>query len=126
MKTLTLGGNLKESKTGSNKRRDEPRISKSLKQNHFPIIIDADVANDPDSAANTSIPAEFARCLAVEWFIDNLGLNSTPLPEKNHAASLSLRSMNPTASRVVHPKRTGQYSRHWGTRSPHVASDAMA
>jgi hypothetical protein len=30
-----------------------------------PDFIDADVANDPYSAANTTVPAEFARRLAV-------------------------------------------------------------
>ncbi len=38
-------------------------------------IIDADVANDPDSTANTAVPAEFAGFSAVERFIGYLGRN---------------------------------------------------
>ena len=37
--------------------------------------IDSDVANEPYSAANTAVPAEFASHLSVEWFIDNIGRN---------------------------------------------------
>jgi hypothetical protein len=38
-------------------------------------VIDANIANDSDSTANTSVPAEFAGFPAVEWFISNVGLN---------------------------------------------------
>ena len=42
-------------------------------------IIDSDVVNNPYSAANTAVPAEFASCLAVERFIYNVGCNRTRL-----------------------------------------------
>ncbi len=38
-------------------------------------ILMFDVANDPYSAANTAVPAEFASRLAVERFICNAGHN---------------------------------------------------
>jgi len=38
-------------------------------------VIDVDVANDPCSAANAAVPAEFAGQLAVERFIGNVGRN---------------------------------------------------
>jgi hypothetical protein len=37
-------------------------------------LIDVEVANDPDPAANTAVPAEFAGFFAVEGFIGDLGL----------------------------------------------------
>ena len=40
------------------------------------LSIDSDVANDPYSAANTAVPAEFASRLAVERFICNVGRNN--------------------------------------------------
>jgi hypothetical protein len=38
-------------------------------------VIDIEVVNDPDPAANTAVPVEFAGFLAVEGFIGYLGLN---------------------------------------------------
>jgi hypothetical protein len=39
-------------------------------------IIDSDAANDPNSTANTAVPAEFAGVLAAEEFIGSAGPNS--------------------------------------------------
>jgi hypothetical protein len=42
-------------------------------------VIDVDVANDPYSAANTAVPAEFAGFVAVERFISHVGCNKISL-----------------------------------------------
>jgi hypothetical protein len=39
-------------------------------------VIDSDATNDPDSAANTAVPAGFADASAAESFIGCLGRNS--------------------------------------------------
>jgi hypothetical protein len=45
--------------------------------------IDSDVANDPNSTANTAVPAEFAGVLAAERFIGSAGLNNAlPIIER--------------------------------------------
>ena len=49
--------------------------SKVTKTNASQSIIDSDVVNDPYSAANTAVPAEFASRLAVERIICNAGRN---------------------------------------------------
>jgi hypothetical protein len=39
-------------------------------------FIDSDAVNDPNSTANTAVPAEFAGFFTAERFIGNLGHNS--------------------------------------------------
>jgi hypothetical protein len=45
----------------------------------FTGFIDVEVVNDPDPAANTPVPAEFAGFFAVEGFIGFLDLNKIDL-----------------------------------------------
>jgi hypothetical protein len=42
----------------------------------FSVFLDTDVTNDPDSAANTAVSAEFAGVLVAKRFIGSAGLNS--------------------------------------------------
>jgi hypothetical protein len=54
---------------------------------HANLPIDVEVVNDPDPAANTAVPAEFAGFFVVEGFIGYLGLNKCLWHSEFRAAS---------------------------------------
>jgi hypothetical protein len=83
--------------------------------------IDSDVANDPDSTANTAVPAEFAGVLAADRFIGSAGLNRndwrrpmdvTKIPFN---AFLGIERCEPTEESLLALQDSPRYANHVNT-----------